>query len=87
MNNPRVEIDCHSLITKQESSRILMLITDANDYKVGVGNISNAYLNTNTKERVCTTAGPELVQSGYVTQVGCKARVIKAQYGLKLSGH
>ena len=87
MTNPREEIDCYSSMMRQESSRILMLIADANGYEVGVGDIINAYLNATTKEKIWTTAGPEFVECGFVNSVGTKARVVKVQYGLKSSGH
>ena len=87
MTNTREEIYCYSSMMRQESSCILMLIPDTNKYEVGVSDIINSHLNANTKEKIWTTAGQEFVCCGFVTHVGCEARVVKAQYELKSSGH
>ena len=87
MTKPGDDIECYSSMMRQESTRILLTIAEADGYKVAVGDIENAYLNAYTSELIWTTAGLEFVSAGYVSKVGTPAIVIKAQYGLKSSGH
>jgi len=87
MTKPGEEIDCYSSMMKQESARILLCIADANNYEVAVGDVTNAYLNAMTIEKIWTTSGLEFVRNGFCRDVGTPAKVIKAQYGLKSSGH
>ena len=87
MTSPGEDIECYSSMMKQESSRILMLIAHANGYGVAVGDVVNAYLNALTKEKIWTTGGTAFVRTGYTKDKFARARVVKAQYGLKSSGH
>ena len=87
MTKPDEDIECYSSMMRQESTRILLTIADADGYNVAVGDIENTYLNTYTQEKIWTTVGLEFVSSGYVSKVGTHTIVVKAQYGLKSSGH
>ena len=87
MTSPSEDIECYSSMMKQESSRILMLIAHANGYDTAVGDVVNAYLNAETREKIWTTAGAAFQATGHAKSIHTRGRVIKAQYGLKSSGH
>ena len=63
-----------------------MKITAANNLDVMTGDIGNAYLNTNTKEKMYTCAGPEFEVVGIMYEKNL-LEVVKALYGLPTSGN
>ena len=87
MTSPSEDIECYSSMMKQESSRLLMLVAHSRGYDVAVGDVVNAYLNALTKEKIWTRGGTAFVRTGYAKDKNARARVVKAQYGLKSSGH
>ena len=70
--------------TKSVSSRILKKIT--NNLNVMTGDISNTYINANTWENICTSAGTEFELIGIISE-GTFWDVIKEMYGLSASGN
>jgi hypothetical protein len=70
-----------------DSQRILMALAAHNDYKVGVGDINNAYLLATSKENVYSFGDEAFFRAGYSTSKHAICRVGKAQYGLKTSGY
>ena len=79
--------DTFSSQMRQESSRILLVVSDHMDYDVAVGDVNTAYLYAMTSEMIYTEADIAFVKEDYVKEIGEIARVVKAQYGLKTSGH
>ena len=71
---------------KSVSYRILMTIESANNLEVMMGDIGNAYLNTNTQENIYTRAGVNFELAGIMAE-GNLLEVIKAMYGLPTSGN
>ena len=71
---------------KSVSSRILMTITAVNSLEVTTGDIGNAYLNTETEEKMYTCAGAEFDVVGLMPE-GTLLKVVKALYGLPKSGN
>ncbi len=61
--------------------RIVTLLAELNDLELWGTDVGNAYLESNTKEKVCFIAGGEFGE-----YAGHTLMIIKAQYGLKSSG-
>ena len=72
----------YSSVVSRESVRIGFLIAALNDLEIMSGDISNAYLNAKTKEKVYFYAGPE-----FGDKEGKRVKIIKALYGLPGSGN
>ena len=68
------------------SARILMIIAAAEKLDVMTGDIGNAYLNTNTKEKIYSRAGAEFGVVGIMAERNL-LEVIEALYGLPTSGN
>ena len=71
----------YSGVVSLRSLRMCILIAELNDLKVQAADISSAYLEAYTKEKVCFTAGPEFKELQGHTII-----IIKALYGLRTSG-
>ena len=71
---------------KSVSASILMKITAANNLDVMMGDIGNAYINSNMQEKIYTCAGTEFDLVGIMAE-GNLMEVIKALYGLLASGN
>jgi hypothetical protein len=70
----------YSSVVSRDSVRIAFLIAALNDLEVSACDISGAYLNAETKEKVYTMARPE-----FETNKGRPALIVRAIYGLKSS--
>ena len=71
----------YSSVVSLRSLRICLVAAELNGLKTMVGDISSAYLEAYTKERVCFTAGPEFgILEGHTFVIE------KALYGLRTSG-
>jgi hypothetical protein len=71
----------YASVVTRESVRIALLIAALNDMSVLGADISNAYLNAPTTEKVWTILGAE-----WGSDAGKKAIIVRALYGLKSSG-
>jgi hypothetical protein len=71
----------YSGVVSLRSLRMCILIAELNDLKVQAADISSAYLEAYTKEKVCFRAGPEFKELEGHTIV-----IVKALYGLRTSG-
>ncbi len=71
----------YSSVVRMESTRILNVIAKAQNLQVLAGDIGNAYLNANTKEKVYVRCGPEFGPG----LEGRIAIIQKSLYGLKSS--
>jgi hypothetical protein len=71
----------YASVVTRESVRIALLIAALNDMSVLGADISNAYLNAPTTEKVWTIVGAE-----WGSDAGKKAIIVRALYGLKSSG-
>jgi hypothetical protein len=80
LTDPPVDSVYSSIVTR-ESVRILFTIAALNDLDVLGADVQNAYINELTKEKVYTTAGPELGSNQ-----GRPILIVRALYGLKSSG-
>ena len=78
--------EVYAFTMKSVSARILMTIAAANNLDFLTGDIGNAYLNANTKEKIYTCAGAEFEVVGMMTE-GTLLKVIKAVYGIPTSGN
>lgn len=72
----------YSSVVSRESVRIGFLIAALNDLELMSGDISNAYLNATTKEKIWFRAGTE-----FGNQKGQRVKIVKALYGLPGSGN
>ena len=72
----------YSSVVSRESVRIGFLLAALNDIDLMSGDISNAYLNAKTKEKVWFRAGTE-----FGDNKGKKVIIVKALYGLPGSGN
>ena len=70
-----------STVVTRESVRIAFLLTGLNELDVQAADISNAYLNAPYMELIWIVAGKE-----FGSDEGCVMKVIRAWYGLKISG-
>ena len=73
--------DSYSGVVTLRSLRICLLLGELNGLKIGVGNVGNAYLEAETKEKVYIIAGPEFGELAGHTLI-----IFKALYGLRTSG-
>jgi hypothetical protein len=71
----------YASVVSRESVRIAFLIAALNNLEVVSGDIGNAYLNADTKEKVYFVAGPE-----WGARQGRRVVIVRALYGLKSSG-
>jgi Reverse transcriptase (RNA-dependent DNA polymerase) len=81
MTDPPASITYASVVS-QESVRIAFLITALNDLDVLSADIGNAYLNARAREKIYVICGPEFGDQN----IGRKAIIVRALYGLKSSG-
>ena len=73
--------DVYSGVVTTEAVRIGLLVAAANDLEVRVGDVGNAYLHSQTREKIYTYAGPE-----FGPLQGRCLIILKALYGLRTSG-
>jgi hypothetical protein len=71
----------YSSVVNLRSIRLCLVAAELNGLDIMVGDISSAYLEANTKEKVCFTAGPE-----FGALAGHTFIIVKALYGLRTSG-
>jgi hypothetical protein len=76
------EYSCYSTVVRLDSIRLLNVIAKAQGLKVLAGDVGNAYLNADTKEKVYIRFGPEFGPE----LEGRIAIIKKSLYGLKSSG-
>lgn len=72
----------YSTVVRLDSIRLLNVIAKAQGLNVLAGDVGNAYLNANTREKVYTVCGREFGPK----LEGCIAIIKKSLYGLKSSG-
>ncbi len=77
------EYNCHSSVIQLNSIRLLNVIAKSQNLECLAGDIGNAYLNTETKEKIFVRCGPEFGPK----LEGRIAILRKALYGLKSSGN
>ena len=73
--------EAYSSVVSLRSLRIALAIGELNGLRVGVGDVSCAYLEAYTKEKVYFAAGPEFGDLEGHTMI-----IVKALYGLRTSG-
>jgi len=73
--------DSYSGVVTLRSLRICLLLGELNGLKIGVGDVGNAYLEAETKEKVYIIAGSEFGELEGHTLI-----IFKALYGLRTSG-
>ena len=78
--------EVYAITMKSISARILMTIVSPNSLDVMTGDIGNAYLNANTKEKINARAGTEFEVVGIMAE-GKFLEVIKALYGVPTTGN
>ncbi len=71
----------YSSIMSRDSVRIALMVAALNDLDILSADIGNAYLNTETREKVYAVAGPE-----FGSKEGQIVIITRALYGLKSSG-
>ncbi len=76
-----IEFDLYSGVVDLETVRIVFLIAILQGLKIVAGDISSAYLQSFTVEKIYTILGEE-----FGPMAGQKVMVVRALYGLKLSG-
>ena len=74
-------VDSYSSVVQLRSMRIAIAIGELNGLKLGVGDVSCAYLEAYTQEKVYFIAGPEFGDLEGHTMI-----MVKALYGLRTSG-
>lgn len=77
------EYNCHSSMVQLSSIRLLNVIAKSQGLECLAGNIGNAYINAETKEKIYVRCGPEFGPE----LEGWIAILKKALYGLKSSGN
>ncbi len=77
------EYNCHSSVVQLNSIRLLNVIAKSQNLECLAGDIGNAYLNAETKEKIFVRCGPEFGPK----LEGRIAILRKALYGLKSSGN
>jgi hypothetical protein len=77
------EYNCHSSVVQLSSIRLLNVIAKAQGLECLAGDIGNAYINAETKEKIYVRCGPEFGPE----LEGRIAILKKALYGLKSSGN
>ena len=73
--------EAYSSVVQLRSLRIAITIGELNGLKLGVGDVSCAYLEAYTREKVYFVAGPEFGELEGHTMI-----IVKALYGLRTSG-
>ena len=76
-----IDFDLYSGVVDLETVRTVFLIAIQQDLKIVAGDISSAYLQSFTVEKIYTILGQE-----FGPMAGQKVIVVRALYGLKLSG-
>ena len=71
----------------QHSTRIIKVITKANNLDILVGDIGNAYLYANTREKIFTRSDQSFIKAGITSEGKTQAIVEKALYRLPTSGN
>ena len=71
----------YASVVSRETVRIALLMAALNDLNVKVGDVLNAYITAPITEKVWTVLGPE-----FGTDVGKRAIIVRALYGLKSAG-
>jgi Reverse transcriptase (RNA-dependent DNA polymerase) len=71
----------YSGVVSLRSLRMCVLLAEMNDLKINATDISSAYLEAKTKEKLTITAGPEFGELAGHTLI-----IVKALYGLRSSG-
>ena len=79
--------EVYASVMKQISSRMLMIMAQANGQDVEVGDIGNAYLYAKTDEKIFTFCDGAFKRAGYTTKERTLAVVDGALYGLPTSGN
>jgi hypothetical protein len=72
----------YSSIISRDSVCLAFLITALDALEILLADVQNAYLNSPTKERICTIVGPEFGQG----KEGWPVMIVRALYGLRSSG-
>ena len=80
LTNPGTE-ESYACVISLKSLQLALLIGELNGFQAKVSDISNAYLEDYTKEKVYFTAGPE-----FGPLEGHTLTIVKALYGLQTSG-
>ena len=80
MTEPPASVTYSSVVSR-DSVRIAFLIAALNDLDVTACDVGNAYLNAPCREKIWFVAGPE-----FGSRQGMVVKVVRALYGLKLSG-
>ena len=68
----------YSSVVLRDSVRIMFLAAALNDIDIKMCDIGNAYLNAETRERLCFTAGQE-----WGSRAGYEVIIVRALYGFK----
>lgn len=71
----------YSGVVSLKSVRMIAFLAELNDLELWSTDITSAYLEAETKEKICIIAGPE-----FGDLVGCLLIILKALYGLRGSG-
>ena len=74
-------------VMKQSSTRILLIIAQANGLDVLTGDIGNAYLYAKTREKIYTFCDEGFLNAGWTDSPETPAIVVQALYGLATSGN
>jgi Reverse transcriptase (RNA-dependent DNA polymerase) len=81
LTDPNTTDNTHSSVVSLQSIRIAIAAAKLNELDIMVGDVSSAYLEAYTQEKVCFIAGPEFGPlEGHLLVIVC------AIYGLRLSG-
>ena len=71
----------YSSVVSRDSVRIAFLVAALNGLEVFAADVTNAYINADTVEKIWCVAGPE-----FGPKAGCVMKIVKALYGLASSG-
>ena len=71
----------YASVVLRETVRIALTIASLNNLEVKTSNAMNTFLTAPCSEKICTTLGPE-----FGDDVGKKAIIVRALYGLELAG-
>jgi hypothetical protein len=80
LTDPNTE-GTYSGVVSLRTMRIALVAAELNDLSIMVGDVSSAYLEAYTSEKVCFIAGPE-----FGPLEGHLLVIVRAQYGLRTSG-
>ena len=80
MTKPLSSTNFYTVVTR-ESVRLAFLLAGLNKIDVQATDISNAYLNVPCRELIWIVTRPE-----FGSDEGCVMKVVRAWYGLKISG-